>query len=406
MVKKAGDGEILRCSFCNKDQNDVRKLIAGPTVFICDECVEVCNDIIADDNRFENRGVRSALPSPPEIKKFLDEYVIGQEQAKTQAALTSERQRAAEARRALDLLVEVSEQELAERPDLQGVRRRLLETALNYYQDFIESHGGAAGAQAELEAGKKRVRSILDELATIEGANLLHLATHDDVQRDLQLTEDQEDRLDSLKDRSWQQFLAHLRDQRPMTAEARRQEFYELAKIQEAGMSEILQPHQIKRLRQIELQLQGPRAFHDSHAADALKLSADQKRKIRAIKDEAMAAMFPRPFGKGPHGKGPRSQAQLGNESGPKKGPGGKGFGPQGGHGDIGKPPNIEEIHKREVEQILELLTPEQKTLWQNLIGAPFQGDVRMPLPGGFGGPPRNPAGPPPRPPFEPRKDD
>ena len=64
MVKKNGETEILRCSFCNKDQNDVRKLIAGPTVFICDECVEVCNDIIADDNRFENRGVRSALPSP------------------------------------------------------------------------------------------------------------------------------------------------------------------------------------------------------------------------------------------------------------------------------------------------------------------------------------------------------
>ena len=77
MVKKTGETEILRCSFCNKDQNDVRKLIAGPTVFICDECVEVCNDIIADDNRFENRGVRSSLPSPPEIKKFLDEYIFG-----------------------------------------------------------------------------------------------------------------------------------------------------------------------------------------------------------------------------------------------------------------------------------------------------------------------------------------
>ena len=65
MVKKAGETEVLRCSFCNKDQNDVRKLIAGPTVFICDECVEVCNDIIADDNRFENRGTRSSLPTPP-----------------------------------------------------------------------------------------------------------------------------------------------------------------------------------------------------------------------------------------------------------------------------------------------------------------------------------------------------
>ncbi|HUU36558.1 MAG TPA: ATP-dependent Clp protease ATP-binding subunit ClpX [Vicinamibacterales bacterium] len=86
MVKKNGEGEILRCSFCNKDQNDVRKLIAGPTVFICDECVEVCNDIIADDNR-ESRSVRSALPSPPEIKKFLDEYVIGQDRTKKKLAV-------------------------------------------------------------------------------------------------------------------------------------------------------------------------------------------------------------------------------------------------------------------------------------------------------------------------------
>jgi len=87
MVKKNGETEVLRCSFCNKDQNDVRKLIAGPTVFICDECVEVCNDIIADDNRFENRAARTALPVPQEIKKFLDEYVIGQEKTKKRLAV-------------------------------------------------------------------------------------------------------------------------------------------------------------------------------------------------------------------------------------------------------------------------------------------------------------------------------
>ena len=77
MVKKNGENEVLRCSFCNKDQNDVRKLIAGPTVFICDECVDVCNDIIADDRRVEGRTYKSTLPVPHEIKKFLDEYVIG-----------------------------------------------------------------------------------------------------------------------------------------------------------------------------------------------------------------------------------------------------------------------------------------------------------------------------------------
>jgi ATP-dependent Clp protease ATP-binding subunit ClpX len=85
-TKKSGDAEVLRCSFCNKDQNDVRKLIAGPTVFICDECVEVCNDIIADDSKFD-RGTRSSLPLPTEIKKFLDEYVIGQEQTKKKLAV-------------------------------------------------------------------------------------------------------------------------------------------------------------------------------------------------------------------------------------------------------------------------------------------------------------------------------
>ena len=86
-MKKNGDSEILRCSFCNKDQNDVRKLIAGPTVFICDECVDVCNDIIADDRRVEGRTYKSALPVPHEIKKFLDEYVIGQDTAKKKLAV-------------------------------------------------------------------------------------------------------------------------------------------------------------------------------------------------------------------------------------------------------------------------------------------------------------------------------
>lgn len=74
--------ELLCCSFCGKSQNDVRKLIAGPGVYICNECIDICNEIINDDEQTETATVRSALPKPHEIKHFLDEYVIGQDEPK------------------------------------------------------------------------------------------------------------------------------------------------------------------------------------------------------------------------------------------------------------------------------------------------------------------------------------
>ena len=84
---KRNDGETLRCSFCNKDQGDVRKLIAGPTVFICDECVEVCNDIIADDKKTPTPKAKGNLAAPHDVKRFLDDYVIGQDMAKKKLAV-------------------------------------------------------------------------------------------------------------------------------------------------------------------------------------------------------------------------------------------------------------------------------------------------------------------------------
>lgn len=74
--------EILRCSFCGKSQNEVKKLIAGPSVYICNECIDICNEIINDDEQAESASVRTTLPKPQEIKVFLDEYVIGQDETK------------------------------------------------------------------------------------------------------------------------------------------------------------------------------------------------------------------------------------------------------------------------------------------------------------------------------------
>ena len=84
MAKDSADSDkLLYCSFCGKSQNEVRKLIAGPSVFICDECVDLCNDIITEEMQEQLDTDDSSLPKPHEINELLDSYVIGQTAAKT-----------------------------------------------------------------------------------------------------------------------------------------------------------------------------------------------------------------------------------------------------------------------------------------------------------------------------------
>jgi ATP-dependent Clp protease ATP-binding subunit ClpX len=85
--RSSDSGKILYCSFCGKSQHEVRKLIAGPSVFICDECVELCNDIIREELEEKSASGRTQLPKPREIRESLDQYVVGQTRAKKALAV-------------------------------------------------------------------------------------------------------------------------------------------------------------------------------------------------------------------------------------------------------------------------------------------------------------------------------
>ncbi len=82
MAKFGEGGELLKCSFCGKTQKQVKKLIAGPGVYICDECIDLCNEIIEEELSETSEFTLTELPKPREVFSFLDEYIVGQAQAK------------------------------------------------------------------------------------------------------------------------------------------------------------------------------------------------------------------------------------------------------------------------------------------------------------------------------------
>jgi Spy/CpxP family protein refolding chaperone len=181
------------------------------------------------------------------------------------------------------------------------------------------------------------------------GGGTLFLLTQKSVQEELKMSEDQVKKVTELEAKQREAFQG-LRD---LSREERQKKFQEMAKENEKAIGEILKEDQLKRVKQISLQQQGLRALGNPEVAGALKLSDEQKDKVKAIQDEAgkeMRALF---------------GAGLDRDEARKK---------------------MEEIRKATEEKLTGVLTDEQKTKWKELQGEPFKGEIRRPQFGGGGG--------------------
>lgn len=246
------------------------------------------------------------------------------------------------ARNWVDTMFQVSEEELAGQPHLEGVRRRLLEQALVYYQKLIDQRSSDPKHQESLARNHARVQEILSDLAVLQGDKLVPLLHERPVQEDLKLSPPRREQINDLSDRRAQLFSELFGKKLPV--EDFRKELLILARASEAEIDGILTRDQVQRLHQIALQREGLRAFEDLEVAATLKLTAAQRDQIRTLQFNEWP---------GPHNK----------------------FGRKPDHGQ-------DQIMDRITKTVL---TGDQVKLWKDLIGEPYRGPRSGPV--GPGGP-------------------
>ena len=243
--------------------------------------------------------------------------------------------RLALARRAVDELFRVSEEELADRPGMELLRKRVLRTALAYYQEFASEIGEDPDARAELSDTTRRVELILADLAVLRSATQFFLLCQPAVLDDLRLAAPQRTRLKQLTDRVGREWAESFRDIGLAPPAERSRRTLAKARANEAELVEILSGAQQSRLRQIGLQTEGPGAFRDPEVAAELALTAEQRNRVRVIEDDA-AFGWMRSNGRKEHSPAPRSLN----------------------------------------ERLLEILSAEQATKWRALVGEPIHGPL------------------------------
>jgi serine/threonine protein kinase len=298
---------------------------------------------------------------------FAATLLIAREQARTRAAYELEQQRSheadlqrakahhnfLEARQAVDAFARIAEQDMSDDPAALNVRRELLETALSYYQNFLEHQAQDPATTADLAAAQDQIAAILEELnASEEFARILSrvtLLSDHNIWRELALSNSQITRCVALQS----EITAQIPAIRKLTPEERRERFDNLALRADAELADILSPKQYTRLHEVAFQTRGPYVFADPEIISRLALTPGQKSAIRDI----LAA---------------HHDARLANPA----------------PTDRPEPPEAREnAYARTVAKIVDILTPAQRAEWAALTGERYRTLRRFP-PGGPHGPP------------------
>ena len=283
----------------------------------------------------------------------ISNWLVAQANSRTQTALVAERLRAEEAERsflqarhAVDYMIHVSENDLADHPPMQSLQKKLLETSLVYYQQFIAQHRDNPVQEAELLAVQERLKKVLDDLLVMEGAGQLVLLVEKDVQTDLQLNEAERRRFDAIAKQFAEERTQMLQSYQTLTPEQRRERFLSLARSSEDVAQSILSKKQVRRLKQISIQLHGSRAFTEPEVVEALKLTESQRHALRQVEMEMFAGPPPDQSDEKSHRESRRRMVRLA------------------------------------MSKSLAVLTPEQAAKWHEMVGEPFRGRLSIFLPG------------------------
>lgn len=287
-----------------------------------------------------------------------------------------------QARNVVDILIEVSEDELAGHWNMEGTRERLLRIALGYYQDFIEQRKGDVAGQAELAVVQERVNGILREMEVLQKEMHRRALDLPAVQDALELTTAQREDLAGLLAKWKKEQEANQKELWDLTEDARRRRLVVIAEDHDRALEVLLTGKQRERLSQIVIQFAGLFAFKDPQIVTALGLSPEQRKAIREIERETFRRAFGLP---GPNREGPGPSREA---TGPNREPPGSG---REMTWQRDRPPRPKKTET--VARVVALLKPDQVEEWNKLTGAPFAGldDIFVPgMPGMTGGPPRD----------------